>query len=293
MLVMVGLQSCRTYAISATALDLNNYQTGKTLTQGESAISTQIAYAPSVIGYVSGKGEITFLPMAAVAVTSAEFGVLDDINIGLAGQISSTRLFLDMDAGLRGYIKKGLTDTLSPFAASVLIGTSIQWGTTARTKDVGNSQCWGCPPPNPFYLSRDTIITMTDSKISSQVNRVHIALPTSWRIWADSSAQPYFSPTKNWTDICVTPALHLVHQNIYLQDSSYKMIWRNRAAITTPTEFVGTRHIVTPYIIPSLSIGACFRVSVAEIFPEATIARANNAITFGAGISIRGLFSKL
>ncbi len=298
LLVMVNLQSCRTAAISATALDLNNYQTGKTLAQEKLAVTTVLAYTPSVISGVSNLSHgqvgkyVSAIPTALTAQVGCELPLAKTWQTGGFMQLSSTTL-LDWDAGLRGYIKKELTDSLSPFSASILTGASIQWGTESRTKDVSYPPLWyNGPPLAQFSPNRDTTITITDSEISSQVNRIHIALPMSWRIQGDSTTQSYFTSTEYWTDICITPAIHLVHQNVYLQDSSYSMISSNRVETRTPTKFAGTRHIITPYIIPSLSIGVCFHASVADIFPEVTVAWTNNALTFGAGISIRGILSK-
>ncbi|MBL7991383.1 MAG: hypothetical protein JNN25_08095 [Candidatus Kapabacteria bacterium] len=287
LLVMVGLQSCRTAAISATALDLNNYQTGKVISQEKIAFSGTLAYTPSVLGraYSDNSYPSAFL-YALNAQIGCELPFAKTWQTGAFLQMSATTL-IDWDAGFRAYIKKELTDSLSSFSTSILIGGSIQWGTEADTRNI--IYPFHVPTPYFFNPSRDTIITMTESKISSQTNRVHLALPMSWRIPADSAtrANSYFVSTEYWTDICITPAVHLVHQNIYLQDSSYKSIWLRGIKTITPKEFA-ERHIITPYLIPSLSIGACFHTSFAQIFPEITVAWANSTPMYGLGISFRG-----
>lgn len=300
LLVIVGLQSCRTAAISATALDLNNYQTGRTLPQDKLAVTSVFAYAPGLLSTISGPSNgqvgqsISSLPAALTTQLGCELPLAGTWQAGAFTQLSCTNFPFDWDAGLRAYVKKEVTDTLSPFDASILVGAGIQWGTKSRREDIVLRPVlpWGIEPP--IFSLRDTTITITviSSEISSQVNRVHVALPMSWRIQANSTSQSHSAFTDSWTDICITPAVHLVHQNIYLQDSSYNLILRNRLETRTTTVFAGTRHIITPYIIPSLSFGACLRSTAGEFFPEATIAWANNALTFGVGVYIRGLLSK-
>jgi hypothetical protein len=279
---MVGLQSCRTAAISATALDLNNYQTGKTLKQGEIAPIVQMAYAPSIIGSVGGTQAITALPVAVAAMTGVEFGIAHGWSVGLAGQLSSTRLFLDMDAGFKGFVKTALTDATAPVSIALLLNCGILWGTESSTKEIR----YGIfTPPMPISMNG----TITHGEISSQANRVGLALPVSWTaIKPDSLAQATSYTVLPDIDIIITPGLHLVHQNLYLKDTVF--IVRNFQL--TPVSDLGARTVSQSYVIPSLSIGLAWAVSAAQIFPEATVSWTNIGLVFGLGFCIRGFLPR-
>jgi len=287
LLVMGSLQSCRTAAISATALDLNNYQTGKTLQQGEITTTVQMAYAPSVIGYVGGTGYISQLPMAVVALTGIELGVSQGWTIGLAGQISSTTLLLDMDAGFKGFVKTALTDSASPIALALLLNGGILWGTESNTKDVRNYSMW--PFGAPIEPLRDPSM-ITHTAISSQVNRLGIALPMSWTAFrVDSIAQAASYSLLSDVDLIVTPSFTVIHQNLFLQDSSYRLTSYPYLLIPLQSS---SRMVRESYLIPSLSIGLSWNVASAQIFPELTASWTKTSLTFGFGICFRAILAK-
>jgi hypothetical protein len=302
LLVTVSLQGCRTAAISATALDLNNYQTGKTLPVGTMATLEQIAYTPSVISEVNFGGVnngfvtqgITPIPIAVSTTFGFELGIAKNWQAGITLLASSTVFPLDLDAGFRGHLKTELTDSLSSFSVSILLGGGIQWGTASRTQDNVVLPRYGVPDNLLFFgIFRDTVLTMIDSKISSQVNRINLAIPMSWNLLKDSiKADLYAAPPE--IDICITPGLQLVNQHSYLQDSSYTAAWnwRNKTLTKGLVQDAGMREIYRPYFIPSLSIGLNSKTSALNIFPEFTASWTNNGFTFGFGICIRQIAIK-
>ncbi len=287
-LVMMGsLQSCRTAAISATALDLNNYQTGKSLQHGEITTTVQMAYAPSVIGYAGGTGYISQLPMAVATLTGIELGVSQGWTIGLAGQISSTTLFLDMDAGFKGFVKTALTDSASPIAAALLLNGGILWGTESNTKDVRNYSMW---PFGPTIEPLRDPSMITHTAISSQVNRLGIALPMSWTAFrVDSIAQAASYSLLSDVDVIVTPSFTVIHQNLFLQDSSYRLTADPYLLIPLHSS---SRMVRESYLIPSLSIGLSWNVASAQIFPELAASWTKTGLTFGFGICFRSIIAK-
>ncbi len=268
LLVTVSLQSCRTAAISATALDLNNYQTGKTLPKGKIAASIQAAAVPSVVAGVAYNATVSqsISGSTVTAILSLEANLTDGLDAGVAGQFSTTTFFLDGDAGCKGFIKTALTNPQSPIAASLMMNGGVLWG--------AQSSLSGIYVPRDFfgYPLVKTDFTINRS-IQSQLNRIGIAVPISWAAQHNAIALSGTSSLSLDMDIVITPAVHLVNQNATVQDEfSYAL-----------------REFHKTYIIPSLSFGLNYNTSPVHFFPEITVGWANKNLTIGLGVCIRSV----
>lgn len=279
LLVMVGMQSCRTAAISATALDLNNYQTGKTLPQNTMAAFVQVASAPSVIAGMGYDGSVSqsISSLAFTAMVGIEASVADGWDISAAGQCSATNLFLDGDAGFKASLKKALTDSHSFIAASLLLTGGVLWGSESRLSQIY--------VPRDFFTQQPLqpqTSFVRDHSITSQLHRIGIALPMSRTVQPNAHALPEYSSLQADIDIVLTPAVHFVSQNMLVRDEP--LFYGSQGQ--RPTQ-ANIREFNRLYVVPSLSFGLNWQTAPVHIFPEFTLGWANQGLTFGIGVSLR------
>lgn len=281
LLVMVGLQSCRSAVSTQSSVALNTYQTPHTLSAGGGGFRLLNLGFTSSLGATLQPQKIEFAPAVMMGLVGfdVELGLGKGWDIGCMARLDAN--FLDASASVRPYAKFRFTEDNAPLTAALLFGSEFVQGSSSNSSEIYKPiPIWGPDPSNLVYpILTNTIITTSVRSLSSSAFRIFVSVPIIF-------AKPKYASTT----FIVHPGLHYWQQRITQSDTltttSYGSM-RTGIPQSIISEIRSTDS-VSRYLIPSISLslsgGQVFNVNFQ---PELTLALTREDILWNFGISLQ------